>query len=317
MKLGEIYELVVKNGLEKDPRTKKELKSEMKRIGAERKALKGEDRKFFDKEMLKHPYADTRILYGDAKKDVRSVMVGIDIGGEELLTAYLLNEKGAGIDLALSHHPSGRALSNLSSVMHVHADVLCHFGVNKDIAKSLMKERMEEVSRKFSPMNTRRSVDIARLLNFPFMCVHTPADNHVAYFLQRLFDRKKPGKVKDVLNILKTIPEYRDAMANGAGPHLIAGKEKNRAGKVFVDMTGGTEGSRKIFGRLSQAGVGTIVGMHLSEEHFKNAKAEFINVIIAGHIASDTIGLNLLLDELDKKEALNIIPCSGFTRIKR
>jgi len=40
--------------------------------------------------------------------------------------------------------------------------------------------------------------------------------------------------------------------------------------------------------------------MHLSEEHFKNAKDEQINIVIAGHIASDTLGLNLLLDELEK-----------------
>ncbi|MCM8761492.1 MAG: NGG1p interacting factor NIF3, partial [Candidatus Omnitrophica bacterium] len=69
--------------------------------------------------------------------------------------------------------------------------------------------------------------------------------------------------------------------------------------------------------RLSQAGVGTIVAMHLSEEHFKHAKEEFINVIIAGHIASDTLGLNLLLDEIEKVEDIKVIPCSGFVRVKR
>ena len=82
-------------------------------------------------------------------------------------------------------------------------------------------------------------------------------------------------------------------------------------------MTGGTEGPKRIFPRLSQAGVGTIVAMHLSEEHFKHAKTELINVVIAGHIASDTLGLNLLLDKLMKKENMRIIPCSGFVRIRR
>jgi len=82
-------------------------------------------------------------------------------------------------------------------------------------------------------------------------------------------------------------------------------------------MTGGTEGPKKIFPRLSQAGVGTIVAMHLSEEHYKHAKGEHINVVIAGHIASDNLGLNLLLDEIEKKEKLNIIQCSGFVRVRR
>ena len=57
--------------------------------------------------------------------------------------------------------------------------------------------------------------------------------------------------------------------------------------------------------------------MHFSEQHFKSAQKEHINIVIAGHISSDNLGLNLLLDELSKKGDLNIIPCSGFVRIKR
>ena len=201
--------------------------------------------------------------------------------------------------------------------MHVHTDILHQFGVDIDIAKAIVEERLEEVSRRFSALNHERTVDIAKLLDIPLMCAHTPVDNHVTHFLKKLFEKKKPKKVQDVLRLLKAIPEYTDAMTKGAGPTLIAGKESNKVGKIFVDMTGGTEGSKKIFARLSQAGVNTIVGMHLGEEHFKAAKAEFMNVVIAGHIASDDVGLNLLLDELMKKYDFNIIPCSGFVRVKR
>ena len=317
MRIREIYELVIKKGLEKDPRTKKELKEQLRKTRREYAKLRGADEKYFDKTNLRHPYSDTRILYGDEQKSVRNIMVGIDIGGQELLTAYLLNEKGAGIDLALSHHPSGRALSDLARVMSMHVNILHKMGLREDIAKALEEKRAAEVARKMSPANNQRNVDIARLLDIPFMCVHTPADNQVAHYLAKFFEKKKPKRVKDVLALLKTIPEYRDAMSKSAGPHLIAGGEENVTGKIFVDMTGGTEGSRKIFSRLSQAGVNTVVGMHLSEEHFKTAKAEFMNVIIAGHIASDTLGLNLMLDAVEKKGKVNAIPCSGFVRIKR
>ena len=57
--------------------------------------------------------------------------------------------------------------------------------------------------------------------------------------------------------------------------------------------------------------------MHLSEEHFKKAKEERMNVIIAGHIASDNVGLNILLDSLEKKGKLKILTCSGFRRFSR
>ncbi|MFH1847697.1 MAG: NGG1p interacting factor NIF3, partial [Candidatus Omnitrophota bacterium] len=123
--------------------------------------------------------------------------------------------------------------------------------------------------------------------------------------------------VGDVMDILYTIPEYKDSASNNAGPKLIKGDNSNTAGKIFVDMTGGTEGSRDIFPKLSQAGVGTLICMHLSEAHFKKAKAESMNIIIAGHISSDNIGLNIMLDEILKGTKIEIVPCSGFKRIKR
>jgi putative NIF3 family GTP cyclohydrolase 1 type 2 len=97
----------------------------------------------------------------------------------------------------------------------------------------------------------------------------------------------------------------------------VAGADKNRAGKVLVDMTGGTEGSKEAFEKLSRTEVGTVVCMHLSEEHIKEAEKNHINAVIAGHIASDTIGMNLVLDALERHGALEILETSGFKRVKR
>jgi putative NIF3 family GTP cyclohydrolase 1 type 2 len=82
-------------------------------------------------------------------------------------------------------------------------------------------------------------------------------------------------------------------------------------------MTGGTSGSKDLFDKLAAGGVSTIVGMHIPEEHLTNAKKANINVVIAGHIASDVLGLNLLLDEVEKKEPLEFLGVSGFERIRR
>ena len=67
---------------------------------------------------------------------------------------------------------------------------------------------------------------------------------------------------------------------------------------------------------MAQAGVGTVVAMHVSEEHKKEAESANINIVVAGHISSDSLGINLFLDELEK-QGIEIIPCSGFTRISR
>ena len=318
MRIKDIYDFAIKKGIEKDPRNTKEIKGALERARKEYGKLKGVDKSAFDKERLTNPYADTRILYGDPDKDIGTMMVGIDMEGPELLLADRLNQSGrTPIDLVLAHHPEGVAWAKLYDVMALQANLLNRFGIPLKVGEGLLKERSEEVSRSLSAANHFRSVDIARLLDIPFMCIHTPADNHVSSFLQNIFDKEKPKKLSGVLALLKRIPEYADALKKDAGPKIVAGDPDKEAGRILVDMTGGTEGSKKVYGRLSQAGVGTIVGMHLSEEHLKYAKDENVNIVIAGHIASDTLGLNLLLDGIEKRGRMKIVPCSGFVRIKR
>jgi putative NIF3 family GTP cyclohydrolase 1 type 2 len=317
MRLIDLYRLAVKKGVANDPRPASEIREALNKARADFRKLKGPDRKAFDREALTNPYADTRILYGDLNTDVKTLMVGIDMEAPEILAADRLNDKGEAIDLVMAHHPEGAAWAKFYDVMRIQTSQLKKLGISAEIAEELLKDRMAEVERAVAPANHMRSVDIARLLGIPYMCVHTPADNHVVTYLQRLFDRKRPEKLAQAVNILKSIPEYFDGMKKNAGPRILIGDPKKKAGKIFVDMTGGTEGPKRVFPRLSQAGVGTIVAMHLSEEHFKHAKTEHINVIIAGHIASDTLGLNLLLDGIEKAEKLRVVPASGFVRIKR
>jgi len=138
----------------------------------------------------------------------------------------------------------------------------------------------------------------------------------VATFLTRLFDEKKPRTLDDIMDLLLEQPEYRDARKNNSGPAIFLGSGSRRAGRVFVDMTGGTSGSKEIYASLTASGVSTIVGMHISEEHEKKAKENHLNVIIAGHISSDNLGLNLLLDAILPPE-VTVAECSGFRRFTR
>ena len=136
-------------------------------------------------------------------------------------------------------------------------------------------------------------------------------------FLTNKIDKLKPKYVSDVLKMLNEIEEYQEAKKQGVGPNLFTGSPKNRCGKVVAsEITGGTEGSPEIYRALSNSGVGTVVGMHQSEKHRKEADKAHINVIIAGHISSDSIGMNLFLDELEKK-GIQITPFSGLIRVSR
>jgi hypothetical protein len=149
------------------------------------------------------------------------------------------------------------------------------------------------------------------------MCIHTAADNCVTHFLTGLFEREKPAKLKDVLVLLRAIPEYRKAVSLQVPPKIVNGSEESRCGTVFVDMTGGTEGSKESLEKLSAGGVSTLVGMHMSEEHLETAKKANLNVVIAGHISGDSLGLNLLLDQVENEDTFAFICTSGFERLRR
>ncbi len=319
MKLREFYERAISTGIENDPRGKEVVVKDLEARKKEFDSLKEEEREFFDHEALRNPYADSRILNGTGDEEVGSIIAGIDMEVGEVLLCERLREKGIGIDLILSHHPGGRAYANLYDVMRIQADILYRFGVPISVAEDLMDGRIKEVERKLMPVNHARATDAAKLLGIPFICLHTPADNMVATHLQRIFEEKKPYTINDVMDILKSLSEYREASRNGAGPKILIGSGKRKAGRIFVDMTGGTEGSKDIFGSMVSSGINTIVAMHLGEEHRKEAEKNHLNVVIAGHISSDNLGLNLLFDALVKpgETPFTIYECSGFRRFSR
>jgi putative NIF3 family GTP cyclohydrolase 1 type 2 len=316
MKIKEIYEKAYKRGMELDPRGAEEVEVELKRAKKEYGELKEKDKAYFDKERLVNPYSDTRILYGDPETEIKKAMVGIDIEVGEVILADRLREKGEPIDLIIAHHPEGRAMADLYAVMGMQSGILLKYGVPINVAEDIMEERIGEVERRLMPVNHTRAVDAAKLLDIPFMCIHTPTDNAVASYLQKLFDEKSPTDVSDIVDMLREIPEYAGAAQETIIPKVVSGSGKRRAGKVFVDMTGGTGGSKKAFENLSHAGVGTVVGMHISEEHRKEAEKHHVNVVIAGHISSDSIGVNLLLDHVFAGN-VEVIESSGFRRVVR
>lgn len=317
MKLKALFDAAIRHGVEVDPRGEERVRKELEKAGKAYDDLKEEERKRFDTERLVNPYSDSRLLHGDPEADIEHVMVGIDMEVGEVLLADRLRERGTRVDLIWAHHPEGSALAGLGDVMCMQADILHKFGVPINVAEGILEPRIREVQRGVMPANHMRAVDAARLLGIPMVCTHTPADNCVAGFLQRLFDREEPETVEDVLTVLRGVPEYAEAERLGAACKVFVGDKKRRAGRIFVDMTGGTGGSDKTFEKLANTSeIGTIVGMHMSEKNRKAAEKSNINVVIAGHMASDTIGMNLLLDGVERAAGrpFTVIEASGFRR---
>lgn len=314
MTTQQIYKLAIDLGKKVDLRGKEGVAKYLKRINKKYNNLAPKERAEFDVEKLINPYSDSRVLF-DNKKNIKKVLVGIDMEGPELLLAKQLGD----IDLVIAHHPEGISLADLSDVMDLQSSVLASYGIPINIAESVIKPRILEVNRGISPINHNRAVDIAKILNINFMNIHTPADNLATKFVIDFLKKKEKGidTLGELIDALKTIPEYKEAVKRKAGPRIFNGSSDNSCGKIVVtEFTGGTSGSKDIYEKMAQYGIGTIIGMHMSEAHLKKAEKYHINVVIAGHMASDSLGMNLFLDEVER-QGIEIVPISGLIRIKR
>jgi len=313
MRVKDIYNLSIMMGIDTDFRGKEGIDKFLKRKKEKYERLSEEEKQYFDKEALVNPYLDSRIYNIAQDKEVRKVLVGIDIGPAELLMA----EKIGGVDLIIAHHPTGKGLASLAEVMDLQCDVMNFYGVPINVAEGLMKPRISEVARGVNGLNHQRTVDAAKIMKMNLMNSHTPCDNLAANFLRHLVEKGKYERLGDLISILKKIPEYQKACEIGVGPKIFVGDKENRCGKIaLTEITGGAEGSPKLYEKLVDAGVGTVIGMHISEEHKKEAEKANLNIVIAGHMSSDSLGVNLFLDELEKKN-IEIVPCSGLIRVKR
>jgi putative NIF3 family GTP cyclohydrolase 1 type 2 len=312
----EIFGLGTKLGVAADPRGAKGVAKYLSRVKKRYDAMSEKEKKFFDTEKLANPYTDGFIHVDDGKTKVKRVLAGIDINGPEILLASQLNERGKKIDLVIAHHPEGKGLSNLHEVMEMYTDVYADHGVPVHIAEKLTEDRIREIGRGTHPINHFQAVDIAKHLGINFINTHTITDNMVDKFVREYLSAKKPETVGEIVECLLELPEYQEAKKIGAGPRIIAGSPGNRVGKMMLEMTGGTNPSPKVYEKFSQYGVSTIVGMHMRDEAMKNATEGHMNIVIAGHMSSDSLGMNLWLDELEKR-GIEIVPCGGLIRVSR
>ncbi|MFP4465505.1 MAG: NGG1p interacting factor NIF3 [Candidatus Goldiibacteriota bacterium] len=317
MKLKQFYKTAVEYGIKNDPRGVKEVKAYLKTENKKYEYMPQKEKIYYDKEKLTNPYADSRILY-DNGKEIRSVLVGIDMEVGELLLADRLSEKGKKIDAVIAHHPEGMAYARFYDVMDMQADIFNSFGVAISASQGLLEKRMKEVGEKVAASNHYRTADAARLLDIPLLNMHTFADNCVASYLQKKIDQKNIFTLGDVINMLMQEPEYKEAAKRGNPPAVLVGGKNRKVKKAMVDMTGGTSGPKEIYEKLLNSGVDTVIGMHFSPEHKKELEKINMNVVLAGHISSDTLGMNLMLDEVERKNGkLKIYETSGFKRFVR
>lgn len=316
MKLQQIYDLGIKMGIQADPRGESFVKKLLAKVKKEYEDLPEKKKRYFDKESMVNPYADSRLYFGDPDKEIKKVIVGIDADSAEVVLADRLNDKGMGIDAIITHHPHGQGLAGLYELQHVMTDIYSSLGVPENVADAIMTKRAGELKKRLGGPNHYQTIDVARLLNMPFMSLHTTWDNQTFTFLRKYVDKKLYDNLGELLEYMREIPEFESTISTKVSPQIVAGSEKSRVGKIAIEATGGTNPSKDIYAEAAKAGVGTLIQMHIPDDALKEMQKYHMNAIDIGHIAADSIGANLFLDELEK-QGVDVITFGGLVRVKR
>lgn len=235
--------------------------------------------------------SDTAIYYPG--ENIKKVLIGVDMDTPELLLASKL-----GYDAVVSHHPKAdTAMTDFHKVMDIQIDRMMAFGVPVNKAQKALQKKQNSVDVSGHVGNYDRASSAARLMKMPYMNIHMPADligeRFVQSFLNDHFEGAPKTTLQEVVDALNTLEIYKTALAS---PVIRCGSSTDYAGKIAVLFAGGTNGGADVYKAYFEAGVGTIVAMHAPEDVIKAVKEQNIgNIIVAGHMPSDSIGLNAII----------------------
>ncbi len=235
-------------------------------------------------------------IYVDGS-NIKRILFGIDAVAPELLLA-----KQAGYAAVIAHHPpGGTAAIDFHNVFKRHIQQMIVAGVPAEEAERAIKKKLQDLEVDAHSRNYAHATDVARLLNMAYMNIHTPLDEIGRRIMAEQINRRtqKNSTVEEVVSALNELLEFKNATTR---IKIRVGKPENPAGKVVVSHGAGTNGGYEIAKTYFKHGIGTVVYIHVGLGDLERLKAESAgNLIVTGHIASDSVGINPFIKELRSK----------------
>jgi len=230
--------------------------------------------------------------------NVRKVYATIDCDVADLLLARELK-----CDVVLTHHPEGASRIYGWALIRCHIDQMVECGVPIAKAEAAVERRMQSAELASHGRNYGRVMQAAQFLKLPFLNVHLPCDIITRRLIaEKVAPLNRPdsrAKVSAVVEALQEFPEHQRALTE---PKIVLGGPDRFAGTVAVAIGGYTSGGVDVVRAYFEAGVGTVLSMHFPEGDLREAREQRLagNLILTGHMASDSIGINVFLDELER-----------------
>jgi len=240
---------------------------------------------------------------------IEEVLFGIDLKAPELVLA-----SAQGFDCAISHHPvGGSSTLRFHEVLGRHIDQMIDAGVPKDVAEETMQATIEDRRVLSSMSNYDHDPSVAGLLGMPYLNIHTPLDEigrrRMAEAAASLEEEAAAAELVD--RLYEAFGEFRNAATE---IEVRVGNPENRVGNVVVSHGAGTNGGYPVAKAYFDHGVDTVIYIHCRPADAKKLIEEYgesKTLVVTGHIASDSVGINPYIDRL-REEGVAVTTFSGI-----
>lgn len=226
--------------------------------------------------------------------NIKKVFVSIDVNPSDITLA-----KSLGCDCVLTHHPIGKSLINFHKVFHRHVEYMVSKGIEQQYANTLVKNLMEKVKVKTNSYIYNDIVSTARLLEMPLLNIHQPLDEYMRQVILKTLKDAKLDNVSDLIKAVEQIPEFKYSQTRIS---VYNGKPTNRLGDWMLVIAAGSNGGYEIAKTYFEKGISTVIYLHIDYNELIKLRKDNKNwnLVVLGHLAGDSIGMNALCKELEK-----------------
>jgi hypothetical protein len=225
---------------------------------------------------------------------IHRALVTVDVSTPELILA-----KNIGCDLVVAHHPIGVSSMEFYRVFDRHIQFMIQNGIPYNEARIAVKRLKRRIQIRSHTNIYKQVVDTARVLKMPLVNIHLPCDEFMRRtILEKIKDCKHHHKISDLLKLIDEIPEFNNAVSR---PIVALGSSKSSVGRIVLVLAAGTNGGYPIAKLYYEHGVSTVIYLHIDPTDAARLNDEKIrgNLVILGHLAGDSIGLNALADKIE------------------
>ena len=237
--------------------------------------------------------ADTAVhVHG---KNIKKIMLMIDV-----TTADLMLAKNLGCDAVVTHHPIGVTAINFYKVIDRHIDYMKENGIPENITKKSILDLKKRIELRNHTQIYSSVIDSAKILNMPLVNIHQPCDEYARRVISQKIQDENPNLVSDLVTTLEAIPEFKNAATK---IQVSYGQPNSNVDKWVAVIAAGTNGGFQIAKNYFDNGISTVLYFHIDYNDLVKLIESNIqgNLIILGHLAGDSIGLNALANNLENE----------------